>query len=57
MRFNLVSTIWQMEKDGHALPITNVVKLKSEKNKYAITYPASNYEFAEFTLEPYSPRI
>jgi hypothetical protein len=44
VRFNLISSVLQLNKDEVAVPITDIIKLKN--NQFCITYPALNYEFA-----------
>ena len=48
IRFNLLSSALQLCKDNQSLPITNIIKVRQE-NKFCITYPSANYEFAEFS--------
>lgn len=45
IRFNIISSVMQLMKEGQSLPITNIIKHPAA-SRYTLTYPSLQYEFA-----------
>jgi hypothetical protein len=55
IRFNVVSSVLQLQNESERLPVTNIVSVpfmnERQEELFALTYPSRNYEFSCFNLQ------
>ena len=55
MRFNVISSVLQLQNERETLPVTNIVSVpfltEQQDELFAFTYPGKPYEFSCFNLQ------